>query len=93
MIRSQVNSGIRFQFSEVLVVCGTAAIGAWELQTLGMTMISLGILSSIMRFAVEAGEKAKFAEAKQGEAQRLREATSSLAEAFSGFGKPGQEES
>lgn len=91
-MRQQSNTGIRFQFSEVLVVCGTAAVGAWELQTLGITMITLGILSSIMRFAVDAGEKAKFAEVKQGEAQRLRDATSSLAEAFSGFGKPGPDE-
>ncbi len=91
-MRLQSNSGIRFQFPEVLVVCGTAAIGAWELQTLGITMITLGVLSSIMRFAVDAGEKAKIAEAKQGEAQRLRDATSSLADAFSGFGRSGSDE-
>ena len=81
------NDGIRFQFPEVLVVCGTAAAGAYDLSTLGITLITLGVASAIMRFAVTAAEKEKLAEVKQGEAERLRNATDSLASAFSGFGK------
>ena len=79
--------GIRLQIQEALVVCGTITHGLLDNQALGITLITLGVLGAVCRLAFEMAEKQKFAEAKQEESQKLRDATSALSEAFSGFGK------
>ena len=86
---NNTSSGIRLQIQEILVICGSITHGMWENHSLGITLISLGVLGAICRTAFEMAEKQKFAEVKQKESEKLKDATSALSEAFAGFGGKG----
>ncbi|MDB4337404.1 hypothetical protein OAA09_00135 [bacterium] len=81
------SSGIVFQVQEVLVICGTMSYSLWGNSGFGITLVSLGIIGAVCRTAFNIAEKQKFAEAKQVESEKIKDATSALSEAFSGFGR------
>lgn len=90
-MRLQNNVGIRFQLQELMVTLGVLSYGHWDLTGLGVTLMSLGIFGAICRSGFELAEKQKVAEAKQVESEKLKNATSALADAFGGFGSKGEQ--
>ena len=79
-------TGVKFQIQELMITMGSFMVGIWEESGLGITLISLGILGAICRSAFEIAEKNKMVEAKNAESEKIKSATSALADAFSGFG-------
>ena len=82
------NPGVKFQIQEVMVVMGVVSHGMWS-PTMGIVLVTLGILGAISRTALEIAEKNKIAEVKEQESEKIKNATSALADAFNGFGSRG----
>jgi len=85
--------GIKIQIQELMVVCGALCHSVWESPGFGWMLVSLGVFGAIFRAGFELAEKNKIAEAKQVESEKIKSATSALADAFGGFGKASDGES
>ena len=85
------NNGIRFQMQELLVSLGVLSYAYWEFSGLGISLLSLGILGALCRTGFELAEKQKISEAKQVESEKIKNATSALADAFGGLGSRGDD--
>jgi len=86
-MRLQTNSGgIKFQIQELMVTLGVLSFCIWNSPRLGITLVVMGILGAVCRTAFEIAEKTRIAEAKNAESEKIKSATSALADAFGGFG-------
>jgi hypothetical protein len=86
-MRLQTNiGGIRFQLQELMVTLGVLSYALWNHPGLGSALLIMGVLGAICRSGFELAEKQKVSEAKQVESEKIKSATSALADAFSGLG-------
>ena len=85
--------GIKIQIQELLVVLGVLSHSLWDHQAFGITLVSMGIFGAIFRAALDIAEKSKVLEEKNAESEKIKSATSALADAFGNLGRNSSGES
>jgi hypothetical protein len=68
-----------------MVILGVLSYAHWGHPGLGLTLLTMGIVGAICRSGFELAEKQKYSEVKQAESEKIKSATSALADAFGGF--------